>query len=261
MTVEADKGTAALVEAPGLVCYAVDPDPPKIVPARAERDWMDATSDRFAYRCIPLSIANGSGWELLCPFTFEAWWHGGNSKDRISFITQGHRGKIERFVTSHFGHGVLTFHTGYVFRTSPGWALWVRGAPNTTKGRIVPLDGIVETDWLPFTFTMNWRFTRMGKVRFEQGEPFCFITLVPHAMLDTVEPVMRNLSDDPELAAANKAWSESRADFNARLHRREPTAVAEAWQRSYVRGENPSGKPPEFHLSKRRLKAPRFDRK
>ena len=35
---------------------------------------MDATDDRFAYRCIPLSIANASGWELLCPVTFEAWW-------------------------------------------------------------------------------------------------------------------------------------------------------------------------------------------
>jgi hypothetical protein len=259
MSAEMDKGKVALVEAPDLICYAVETNPPKIVPARAERDWMDATDDRSAYRCIPLSIANASGWELLCPITFEAWWHGGNSKDRISFIAKGDGRVVERFVTSHFGHGVLTFHTGYVFRTSPGWALWARGAPNTAKARIVPLEGIIETDWLPFTFTMNWRFTRAGTVRFEQGEPFCFITPVPHAMLDSIEPVVRELSDDPELAAAHKAWTESRMDFNARLHRHEADAVAEGWQRTYVRGENPHGKPPEFHLSKRRLRAPRSD--
>jgi hypothetical protein len=58
-------------------------------------------------------------------------------------------------VAPHFGHGVLTFTTGYMFRTSPGWALWARGSPNAFKDRIVPLEGVVETDWLPFPFTMN----------------------------------------------------------------------------------------------------------
>ena len=62
---------------------------------------------------------------------------------------------LSRFVISHFGSGVLTFHAGYLFRTPPGWAVWARGAPNTVKDGIVPLDGLVETDWLPFTFTMN----------------------------------------------------------------------------------------------------------
>jgi hypothetical protein len=257
---ETDKGKAALVEAPTLVCYATKPDPPQIVPAHADRDWMSATYARFALRCIPLSIANSSGWELLCPVTFKAWWHGGILQKDMTF-TSGDLQAMHSVVSSHFGHGVLTFDTGYVFRTSPGWALWVRGAPNAVKDGIVPLEGLVETDWLPFAFTMNWRFTRTGKVRFEQGEPFCFITPVPHAVLDSIEPLVRDLSDDPELAAACRAWGESRVDFNARLLRREPDAVKEGWQRSYVRGENPHGKPPEFHLSKRRLKPPRSDRK
>ena len=257
---DANNGPAAIVEAPNLVCYATEPDPPTIVPARADRDWMDATYERFAHRCIPLSIANASGWELLCPAAFEAWWHGGISQQDISFTTNGDP-RVGSFVTSHFGHGVLTFNTGYVFRTSPGWALWARGAPNAVKDRIVPLEGLVETDWLPFSFTMNWRFTRTGRVRFEKGEPFCFITPVPHAMLDSIEPVVRNLSDDPELASAYKSWSDSRVEFNARLMPGEPGAVEEGWQRSYVRGENPYGKPPEFHLSKRRLKPPLSERK
>ncbi len=43
---------------PRLVAYPVEADPPPIEPARASRPWMDATDQRFAYRCIPLSIAN-----------------------------------------------------------------------------------------------------------------------------------------------------------------------------------------------------------
>ena len=31
-----------------------------------------------------------------------------------------------------------------------------------------PLAGVVETDWLPFPFTMNWLFTQPGRVRFEK---------------------------------------------------------------------------------------------
>jgi hypothetical protein len=257
MSVESSRATGAPVEAPSLVCYPTVSTPPKMVPARAERAWMNGTNERFAYRCTPLSIANSSGWELLCPVTFEAWWHGGNAKENITFITDNSLSGMNWFAMSNFGHGVLTFQSGYVFRTSPGWALWVRGSPNIVKDRITPLEGIVETDWLPFTFTMNWRFTRMGKVRFEQGEPFCFITPVPHAALDSIEPIVRDLSDDPELAAAYRGWDESRGDWNAKVDRREPEAVAQGWQRWYTRGENPFGKTPEFHLTKRRLKPPR----
>jgi hypothetical protein len=224
---------------------------------------MDATGERFAYRCIPLSIANASGWEILCPVTFDASWNGGTGKDAITIstfgATAGDNERVKRLATSHFGHGVLTFHTGYLFRTSPGWALWARGTPNTTKRRIVALEGLVETDWLPMPFTMNWRFNRMGTTRFEAGEPFCFITLVAHALLDAIEPVVRRIEDEPRLAAEHRAWCESRQTFNVKLGARDPETVAERWQRHYVRGANPTGAAPSYHLSKRKLKTPRAD--
>lgn len=78
-----------LIEAPTLICYATGSNPPKIVPARANRDWMDATHERFAHRRIPLPIANSSGWEILCPVTFEAWWHRGIQQQGITFTTDG----------------------------------------------------------------------------------------------------------------------------------------------------------------------------
>ncbi|NDG04180.1 MAG: hypothetical protein EB121_02330 [Alphaproteobacteria bacterium] len=45
-----------------------------------------------------------------------------------------------------------------------------RGAPNSAKHGIAPLDGLIETDWLPFGFTMNWRFTAPGQVTFERDD-------------------------------------------------------------------------------------------
>jgi hypothetical protein len=51
-----------------LHCFALNSDPPKIVPARASRQWMDDFPDRHAYRCLPLSIANAHA----ARFPFEA---------------------------------------------------------------------------------------------------------------------------------------------------------------------------------------------
>lgn len=226
------------------------------MPATSRRDWMDATANRFAYRCLPMTIANASGWELRCPFAFEAVWDGGDGVEAITIFTKAERAAVEALIASHFGHGVLTFHTGWLLRTSPGWGTWVRGPPNSPKHGIHALDGLVETEWLPFTFTMNWRFTAPGRVRFDEGEPFCFVMPVAHALLDRVEPVLRSLVDDPALATKYNRWQASRADFNNRLRGNESEAVREGWQRGYVRAEE-AAPANAFHRTKRSLRNPR----
>ena len=42
------------------------------------------------------------------------------------------------------------------------------------------LPAVTDTAVCPFPFTMNWIFTRPGRVKFENGEPFCFILPVEH---------------------------------------------------------------------------------
>lgn len=135
----------------------------------------------------------------------------------------------------------------------------MRGSPNTARRHLSALDALVETDWLDFPFTMNWRFTRAGTVRFEKGEPFCFITPVPHAILDDIQPVVRDLASDPELEAAYRSRSNGRNAFNAGLAARDPEIVAQGWQRYYVRGEDAGGRLASFHRTKRRLRPPRTE--
>lgn len=249
----ADRDAGAL-PAPSLECFRIHEGAPAIVGARSPRAWMDATAQRFAYRCTPMTVANASGWELLLPFSFTAEWDGGDSVEAITVHSTAPGPMIERLLASHFGHGILTFHPGWLFRTPPGWAVWARGAPNAPKDGIMALDGLVETDWLPFSFTMNWRFLRPGRVTFTEGEAFCFITLAPHGVLDGVAPVARELADDPELDAAYKQWSNSRNNFNGRLRNNDPEATKERWQRHYLGG---NGAPDEaHHITKRKLRTP-----
>src|SRR6266550_2793868 len=59
-----------------LTCYAIDANAPTIRPAPQTRAWMDGVIDSHAYRCLPLSIANSYGWDILAPFGFSAQWNG-----------------------------------------------------------------------------------------------------------------------------------------------------------------------------------------
>lgn len=227
-----------------LTAFQIGPTAPTLRPASPRRQWMDATTRKFAYRCLPLTIANQHGWELLCPCSFEALWSGGSSIGAVRVVRLG--GGKERMADSHFGEGVITFHPGYLFRTDAPHNLMVTGPINTRKDGIVPLTGIVETDWLPFGFTMNWAFTRPGVVvRFEEGEPFCQVFPLDCALVESVQPEIRALASEPGLQAQYNGWSSTRNAFNQGLQDPQSQASQDQWQRYYNRGTLHTGEPVE----------------
>lgn len=245
------------ISAPQLQCFSVISNPPRLVPGAAERDWMDFTNQHFAYRCTPLTMANTTGWELLNPTGFWASWTGLNGKDEVILRPDDPRAPMHH-VSLGFGHGIITFHPGYLFRTAPGWMTWARGAPNRLKHGIQALDGLVETSWLPFTFTMNWKFTEPGTVYFAKDEPFCFITLVPSLPIEDVQPVIRPLADEPQLEKEYKLWLSERTRFNIGLAQGDPITLEQKWQKNYLVGKSPSGRTVagQDHRTKRSLKPP-----
>ena len=226
-----------------LIAYPTQPAAltPEIRPAPSSRVWMDELPAAYGYRCLPLTIANSHGWEITCPEGFEAVWNGRTGKDAITLRFDGVGGN-SHFVISHFGSGVLTFHTGYLFRTDPGLNLWASGPPNAPKDALQPLTGMIETDWAPYTFTMNWIFTRANHpVRFEKGDPFCFFFPVGRGIVDATEPEIRNLEDDPEARKQYEQWNQSRRGFLDELPKEGSNAHAERWQKGYYRGLQPDG--------------------
>lgn len=242
-----------------LECFTTVPHPPEMIPGRSDRVWMDEVAGRTPYRCLPLTMANTTGWELLCPFGFTAEWNGGSATSDIRIISDPPITEHAHFVVSHFAYGIITFHTGYLFRTPPGWAVLTSGAPNYLKHGIQALTGLIETDWLPFPFTMNWKFTAPGRVRFDKGEPFCFVSVVEHDGLEKIEPVVCSVDSDSALKDQYAAWSVSRAQFNAKIQQGDPETLKQSWQKFYFQGRPPEngGPAPEAHVSKRRLKIPK----
>jgi hypothetical protein len=94
-------------------------------------------------------------------------------------------------------------------------------------------------------------------VRFEKGEPFCFITLMQDKKLEEIQPTVRLLASNEQLHKEFEAWAESRGDFNKRLKNKEADAMKERWQRHYMHGKTVTWTEIETHVTKRKLKAPK----
>lgn len=158
---------------------------------------------------------------------------------------------------SHFGSGVLTFYIPRIFRTDPEYDLVVQGPVNSPKDGIYALSGIIETDWAPYSFTMNWIFTRTeNMMRFERGEPICHLFPVQRGWLEQIKPELHVISEDPDLKEQHKQWQFKRGVFNAELKRIGSQANAEKWQKLYYRGLNPDGSTNDIknHHTRVRLK-------
>jgi hypothetical protein len=237
-----------------LTAYVLEGHEIEIRPAPTERDWMNESTERFAYRCLPLNIANAYGWQIHARWGFEAEWLGGAHPDAVRVTPDA--GSTAPAI-GHFGGGTLTFHVPCLFRTEPGFDLMVQGPINAPKDAIAPLTGIIETDWAPYTFTMNWRFTRAKqKVRFKRGEPFCHIFPIRRGDIERFDPNCSELSEHPELEDEMEAWKESRGALIESL--KEPGASArDSWQRLYFRGLDPKGQkvPAVEHRTRLKLKS------
>ncbi len=242
-----------------LICYKYDGWQPRIRPGTPKRQWMDSTNERYAYRCLPLTIANSHGWELLSPVAFEAKWDGDIHMESVEIrVDPGYSDHLKPVTL--FGYGTITWHVEAIFRTPPGWNLFVSGPPNRQKDAIQALGGMIETDWSPYTFTMNWRFTRAGQwIRFEENEPIAFMFPVERGKIEAFQPRIERLEDNPELKAAFEKWSESRNAFQKWVIEAKPAAPADKWQKLYFRGLDADGNPgPADHQSKLRLPPFRF---
>ena len=245
-----DAGDGALKR---LDFFTLHDGPEAPTPAPVRRAWMDETPDQHPYRCLPLNIANAHGWELICPTGLTAIWNGGGALEDI--VVEHDEELQKRLASSHFGNGVLTFHVSGIFRTEPGFDLWVGGPVNHPKNHVYPLTGVVETDWLEFTFTMNWKMMSPNfPIRFEENEPFCTVFPVPRGMIESFDPVIRDIDEDPELKANFDQYLVSRNSFNADLRIGGSKASQQRWQRKYIRGPETETPLMSAHRTKVRIR-------
>jgi Family of unknown function (DUF6065) len=225
----------------------------EIAPAPIARDWMAMTANGFANRCLPLLVANQAGWWVISPQTLRVVWAGGAQLDDVSVELED--GAPPLCAASHFGHGIVTFTIPYLFRTPPGWNLLVRGPANLPKDGACALEGIVETDWCPATFTMNWKLTRPTlEVRFHRGDPIAMILPVRRGELESFTPEVKRLDAERSVSEGYREWRRSREAFLADLKIPGSSAQDELWQKDYMQGRRADGTSAGEHQRKLSLR-------
>src|SRR5271170_3545643 len=225
-----------------LIGFITRDDAPQITPAPVSRTWMSETREGWPTRCLPMLIANQSGWELRNPCAFTATWMG--REDRMDLMIAPDKRDTGQFLPeSIFGNGILTWHLPMLFRTPAGYDLLVRGPANYPKDAVSPLEGIVETDWASASFSMSWKFTRkLMPVRFEIDEPICMIVPQRRGELEEFAPELRSIESDEDLRRKYEFFLRSRHEMGQMQAATDTTAGERVpWQGNYARGNHADG--------------------
>jgi hypothetical protein len=175
-------------------------------PSPSRRAWM--SEHPTAYQCLPMVVANQWGWQVLCPTDVRVIWDG-------SILPSGLRVEVDPkwspSIKSRFGRGIVTFSPPWLFRTPPGWDLYAKGPSNRWKPNGSPLEGVIETWWLNYTFTLNWKLVEPGELQFAAGESLAQLFPVPHATFKDATAIEAPINDsEPEAAAELLRWLEER---------------------------------------------------
>ncbi|MFM6944067.1 MAG: DUF6065 family protein [Bacteroidota bacterium] len=204
-----------------------------IVPLTMQRDWMHKSKEKFVYKCLPLGIANQYGWAVASPVDFTVSWYGGREHNDVEIYSDDPNFDSERFV-AHFGEATFTLLLDFLIQTPENYSIYIRGIPNQDYGILKPLDAIVETDWLPFTFTYNFKFMEPGTVDFKKGDPlFCFFPIERNTV-ENFTLKAKSLVDNVEL---NKDFEEYAKARDVLVHTYSEKML---FQKFYIDGKGPN---------------------
>jgi glycosyltransferase involved in cell wall biosynthesis len=204
-----------------ITAYALSDRAAILRASRAEREWTGEIAAPDAHAAW--QRASGMGWDLCCPYSFEATWNGGPHAADIEIRCEQAPAEASSFVRTQLGAGLLTFHTGYQMKSEAEHLLWVRGPINDPRDGAQALESIVDASVLPCTIVAHWQLTRPHQtIRFDAGEPFCTIVLYPREALAHGMPVVADaaasahafarLVEDPALQRVVQRLSVAQAE-------------------------------------------------
>lgn len=211
-------------------------------------DKLRANFTPSHYLCLPLTAANTLGWTLYNPFPFTVTWIGGSEKEGV--VVECDRNDWAR---SWFGHATFSVDVGFLVETSPGIDLLVRPVPNHWKLPVMPFDGIVETDWLQGSFTINFRLMMpMMKARYAVGEPLVQFVPYPRQFIEDFDTEIITDGEKYKQRLSNyREWAEKRHE----LLKQGLRVAHSEMDLDYMRGHHSDGAPGAtdhkkvFHLS------------
>jgi len=153
-----------------------------------KRDWFTS----HFYKCLPLSIGNMQGFVFSLPYEINLAWNGGNKPEdlliQMNEDVNAYEGVNFIYPVSEFGHGILTIHFPLTLKTPPGVNLMTIAPPNFLLPGLTPMTGVVESDNIRFSFTLNIKIDFPNlQYRILKNTPLMCIIPIPRYFCDSFE--------------------------------------------------------------------------
>lgn len=185
-----------------------------VEPAKKMRDWMN--DNPHSYRCVPLSVANQIGWDIILDRKIVVAWSGGNEREHVTVI-EGHES-----AKSHFGSGTVTLDVGYTWHTPENTQLLVMPVPNDDNyNKFQSLTAIIESDKLKYPWFLSIRLINRGYTTIEAGTKLCRVIPIS---IGNYEDITVKIEEEPEEFVEYRAWQ---AD------QRNNRPINQPWQKFY----------------------------
>lgn len=164
----------------------------KLEQTKVQRDWMDQTTDHHAYKCFPMSLANGIGYSISFLDDIEFVWDGisDNSEDHVKIIRSGFN-----VCNLARGNATVSFNTELWFKTDENTTLLSVAPPNQFIDGVIPFTTLISTSFYEFPLPVAWKITKPNQnIIIPAGTPI--ITVIPISLKELTQRKL-NIYDKP----------------------------------------------------------------
>jgi hypothetical protein len=184
-----------------------------ISPMSIKRDWMDATPEKHAYRCFPVTTANMVGWNLSCDQDIRFIWNGINdtSSDNVTIID----GKD--FTYTGRGQSSVSINTGLIFRSDSNISLLTINPVNYFNSKFETIASVISTSWLDNAFPLAIKAKIPNEeILIKAGEPVATIIPISLSAMDKTEIQIFDYSDPDNIRQEkNKSYGDASQKVNS----------------------------------------------
>lgn len=165
-----------------------------VFPLNVKREWMDETVNSHAYKCFPISVANGLGWGISFPDDITFIWDGisDTTPDHVKILSG------EKHVHANRGNATISFNTGLIFKTSENYSLLAMPVPNQHTAGVSPFTTLISTSFYSSDLPCAWRITEANKeITIKAGTPVMAILPISLTNLQNTELHVKKFNDLP----------------------------------------------------------------
>lgn len=181
--------------------------PVKIEQSKVQRDWMDATYDKHAYKCFPISQANTIGWSVSFLHDIEFVWDG------ISDTSDSHVRVLKdegRVCSTARANATISFDTGLFFKTDQNMSIISIPPANYFIDGAMAFTSVISTSFFLEAYPVAWKITKPNTpILIPAGTPVA--TLIPLSIgnLSNIELDINNKIFIPESEKERKEKTEA----------------------------------------------------